>query len=511
MRFPFPSQSEAIRPNMAGSRPGMQPPGFGRSAFRSGTFILVLYLPLALCVTQLVMGADTLASVLFSVCVSLCFLATSLAGGLRSFLGLLVLVWGAKLFVLALIVKIFVGESTSSSLDAPVETALVYTLGFAAITLAVVVQRFLPVPKPLGLLPPLEARHFLAITVLFFISSFIAPLLAGDRVTNIALILALGGFRDFSIVCAMHWAFLRGYSRPHLHPLVLGLLACCFLLGLSSTSKQAVLTPIMLYYISLIALTGFRHKSAFVPLVPAVLLFQFVFGPVADTMKSQTTDLRGMALVRAMWNANWEALRNPEISRQTASLSRTEYERRGDYYFQTNVGYLERFALLKTGDKLISSTVVQGQTGWEVILWDLSMVPPRFVYPNKPVQGPSSQLARFAGLLSADDYTTSVSFGIFPELFHAQGYAAVLLIGFASVTLIFWWYRCFVGDHPGLTFYGLVLIGMVHHTIAEDLLGSFINLYYRPLVLMLAMLPAFFLVRSTTGRNAAGPAVRFRK
>jgi hypothetical protein len=254
----------------------------------------------------------------------------------------------------------------------------------------------------------------------------------------------------------------------------------------------------------LIALTGFRHWAIFLFLIPALLGFQFIFGPTADMMKSKVNDLKGMQAYQAMWTANWEALRNPELSSQAAVFTRAEYEKKADYYFIANVGYFERVSLLKTGDKLVSATIAHGHTGWDVIGLEVSLLPPRFIWPDKPLQGPSSQLARFAGMVGDEDYTTSVSFGMFPELFHALGYAGVFFIGLPVVTLIFWWFRCFIGDYSGLTLYGLMLIGSIHHTIAEDLLGSFLNFFYRPIIMVLAILPVFMLVH-IFGRPPRGP------
>ncbi len=174
---------------------------------------------------------------------------------------------------------------------------------------------------------------------------------------------------------------------------------------------------------------------------------------------------------------------------------RDNYIKLGTYYFEENVGYMERLSLIKTGDKLIFATVNSGKTGWATILWDLSCFPPRFLFPSKPVQNSNTTLGRFSGFLSIDDYGTGVSFGLFPHLYHALGYVGVLFLGFLTTTVLFWWLRCFVGDHGHLTFYGVMMIGMLHHSIAEEIFGGFIFMLYQPIVLLLALAPCVLVCR----------------
>ena len=99
------------------------------------------------------------------------------------------------------------------------------------------------------------------------------------------------------------------------------------------------------------------------------------------------------------------------------------------------------------------------------------------------------ELARLAGVVGDDDFGTSVSFGLFPQLYNTLGFLGVFSIGLVTVALVFWWFRCFIGDHDQLTFYALMLLGLVQHDIAEGILASFLGMAYAPIYIIMASLP----------------------
>jgi hypothetical protein len=321
------------------------------------------------------------------------------------------------------------------------------------------------------------------------------PYFTVNKILDVALMNAFAGFRDFSILCAMYWAASRGIRRPFLHPFVLTIFALCLLYGLLGASKQGLLTPVFIYALGALILDGERFKYIFVALIPFLLLFQLVLGPVADKMKSQIENLSYWDRSKVMLAEYWSVLLHPQINADQIAASRATYEQRNDYFFQANLGYVERMCLLKTGDKLIYATSVQGHTGWNVILWDLSCFPPRFITPNKPTQSSTNQLARFSGMLGDEDFSTSVSFGIFPQIYHAIGYLGILFLTCPLITAIFWWFRCFVGDNSNMTFQSVVLVALLQHVIAEDVLAAFLNFFYTPLITLFALLPGLLLGR----------------
>jgi hypothetical protein len=445
---------------------------------------------------QLAAGSDALAASILCGCVAVALLAVYAANGTRSYLGVLVLIWAGKLFLAALVVKVILLESSTSTLEAPIETGLVYLAGFTCVLGAVLLQKVLPIPRRDGVLPRSNDPRFLLVMAgVFLFVGLVTPFLTGDRMTYVGLLKALSMLRDFSILAAMYWASMRGSARPFFHPLVLGILGVCVAYGLSGTSKLLMLTPVLVYFCGIYLLTGFRFKFMYLALVPVGLVFQLIFGPQADTLRFELGQSSFLESSRIIWSSYRTALADPTALLAARSEVRDNYVKLGTYYFEANVGYLERFSLIKTGDKLIFATLNSGRTGWDTILWDLSCFPPRFLSPNKPVQNSNSELGRYSGFISADDYGTGISFGLFPHLYHALGYVGVVLLGTVTISALFWWLRCFAGDHGHLTFYGVMTIGLIHHSIAEEIYGGFIFMFYQPLVLVLALLPCLLVCR----------------
>lgn len=115
----------------------------------------------------------------------------------------------------------------------------------------------------------------------------------------------------------------------------------------------------------------------------------------------------------------------------------------------------ERLSLMKPADKLITVTLQEGYLEPMTIIHGLKMLPPRFLYPEKPATNSANLLGHRVGVLGADDATTQVSFGIIAESFAAYGWMGILFIPFLACGVFFSVYRL-LGQDLALNPMGLV-------------------------------------------------------
>ena len=447
--------------------------------------------PVAIICGQIATGSEFQAALLLAAAIFFAVLTFYLCGGSRSALGLLLLSWAAKTFLIAVPLKILFGESTTGTLHAPFATALVYAAGFATLAAAVLTQRVLPIPRVDGLLPEMtDRRFFLYIGLLLFGLGIAVPLIQGEREIGGGLIRAISVYRDASIFCLIFWAAGTGRPRPYLHPLVLLVTLVSLTFGVLSTSKQGTLTPMLYYFAGVLLLRGFRDKWILVGAIVALGVFQLLLGPFSDYIRHAGGREGGNV-------ERWKLITSSLVSEVSDSSQTREFRAsmrdyvvsRDDNYFEKDVGYLERFALIKTGDKLIASTANFGTTGWSTIWWDMTLFPPRLIYPGKPSRSSNNELARYAGQVGAEDMGTAVAYGLFPHLYNALGLTGVIGLGFVTMVPLLWWWRCFIGDSPFLTFKGIFFLCAAHHDIAEGTYATILGMFYTPVVLMIVFLP----------------------
>jgi hypothetical protein len=205
---------------------------------------------------QLVLGTDLAVALLLTLAIGFGLASVGAAGGLRTAFGMLNAVMVTKFILLAVFLKILLGEPADTNLYSPLTTSLVMAAGFLGLWLAMVLKRFLPALK-CPLVPAMQSTSTylgfaLVVVVLSYGGFFIGALpgLGGEGLRAGGILgtaRILSAFRGVAIVPVMFYVWRSGSRYFLSHPLVLGVLLLGLALGLFSTGKQEAMEPLVFF------------------------------------------------------------------------------------------------------------------------------------------------------------------------------------------------------------------------------------------------------------------------
>ena len=366
--------------------------------------------------------------------------------GPATVLGFLITLFVARYYFVPLLVKTIEGRSIWHNLYSPTETLSVLACSLLAMVVAsAFFHEDMPVLGNIRTVSTLKyLRRLLVVTSIIGIAAAVQAAMrqelgpAAEVATG--FLAGAGSLFDvlltFSLSLSIYKALAEGKSVMRSYE-VIALLAANAFFALVSTSRASVL--MILVAVAVPYVLGRQRVTA--PLVASILagllLFVFVMSPVMLYLRSGNLEFYSFSQRIGNFASFWtDTVSNPG----SIAEYRTEVSAEGHYitYFENYYGGLERFAILPDSDRLVSGTILGNQHGgWRTISWAVAMVPPRFVYPDKPLYGPGSYLGHVAGLASPYDTTTQWVVGFPAELYHAFSYRGVFLGTVAVLGLFF--------------------------------------------------------------------------
>src|SRR5215203_4289819 len=366
--------------------------------------------------------------------------------GPTTVMGFLITVFVAQYYFVPLLVKTIEGRAIWHNLYSPTETLSVLACSLLAMVVAsAFVHEKIPVLGSSRTLSRLKhLRRLVVITSIIGIAAAVqgdmreelgpaaevsTGFLAGAGAIFAALL-------AFSLTLSIYKALVEGKSVMRNYE-VIALLAVNALFALVSVERASVVTVLVAVAVPYVL----GRQRITVPLVASILagllLLVFVFSPVMLYLRSGNLEFYSFSQRIGNFASFWaDTVSNPG----SIAEYRTEVSAEGHYltYFENYYGGLERFAVLPDSDRLVSGTVLGNQHGgWRTISWAVAMVPPRFVYPDKPLYGPGSYLGHVTGQAAPGDTTTQWVVGFPAELYHAFSYRGVFLGTVAVLSLFF--------------------------------------------------------------------------
>jgi len=446
--------------------------------FRLG---LLVGFPLFVLTLQLATGTSLEFAELTFIAVFFSMVAINLAGGLRTLAGCCLAVIALKVFVIAELAKAFYGEPGQSRLQQPVMTMSVEALSMAALALAAFVC--LPFrPKRVVLRPVTDVDSLRTIAVVGFLlgtGSFFAAQVIG---VNEDGAIPLGGFggllrrlsfcSPIAIIAGTAYSVKssNGTRILSLYNVVPSLLE--FGIGVLFTSKQALFEPFFYLLLTGIAFRyRWRASHLFSGIIVALLSF-FVLFPFGQVARNYT---RGRNLADT-WNKTLaffdENLRNPHYVFDQYADYRESVLNDDDFahYFKQPNGPLERSAMIKPADCLISAAVKQGKSGCANLLPGLADLLPRAILPH-PWFNVGNEMGYKAGFVDEQDFATCVSFGFAADAFDAFGWRGVAVVSFAIGLLLILNTRIITQSLP-FNIWALAFFGSWQVAIAEASIGG---------------------------------------
>lgn len=412
MRIPFP---ERIKP------------------WHAGIFAVVL------CTMEILEGT----SLLFTLCVfgyvMLATAAFNLAGGLYRASGAFVFANSLLSLIVALCIKVFIGEPADGNLRDPLTSILVYMVGMGAILVAVVASRFM-VPRTALLDRAKIEDDIRQIAVGCVATGILLPLVAAYLNSGQgSLGSALNQFQDFiplGLVLAIYYEIISSNGRRSMNAIIfIGSVYVVLFGGILSTSKAALFTPLASYIVVCGAL---RYRLRMVTLIGTsfvcFILFYFLV-PYDQIVRVYVQDVSTFG---ERWDASMYWLEHIQEVRATYNIINVDIAlSHGPHFYNEDRGILERFGMIAMDDALINITDINGTYGYQPMIVAVDDLVPHILWQNKPTYSYNNTYGHEIGVLSPDDMTTSISFGPSADAYHMGGWYGVFFLMPLVITVLF--------------------------------------------------------------------------
>ncbi|MDR3734444.1 MAG: hypothetical protein P4L10_02785 [Acidobacteriaceae bacterium] len=383
-----------------------------------------------LCVLEVLQGTQPLFAAFVFIYIMLATLAFNLAGGLYRASGAYVFANAILGLIFSQCAKVFLGEPADLNLRAPMTTILVYTAGMGSILAAVAISRRVRLKVPL-----LERGHTTdnirqmaigCITVGIALS-FVLSVIGNDNGSIGAVLNQFVFFLPLGMLLAVYDEIRSSGGRRSVNLfLIIGSLFMILYGGILGTSKQAIFTPLVAYVVVCGAL---RYKFKLMGLAAMALVTFFMLYylvPYSQVVRNYTRDLPTYS--ERIDAANYWLSHIDDV--------RTEYKANDEdialdtapHYYTQDRGFLERLGMVAMDDALIDATDSKGKFGYSPMVIGVLNLVPHFIWPNKPSINVNNVFAHEIGLLSDEDFTTSVSFGPSADAYHEGKWAGVLIL-----------------------------------------------------------------------------------
>jgi len=471
----------------------------------------------ALWVVQLISGTAFLYASLVFLFVMVAGATVNALGGLRALPGFCVALLALKTVIISQFFKVLFWQPADSLLENPTRTIAVLIAGMAGIFAAAQLagrikyrrKIFSPLTEPKQLLRLAILAYIIGTGSYLYINIFgFDPNTGNIEVGGlIGIARQLAMVAPLSIVAGTAYSLVSSERRKSFGFLAAVSAATYFLFGLLGSSKGGMYDPLIYYLLTCIAFQfTFRWKHLITILIFVAVAVKILF-PYAQLARgvTRTTTLvdtidRTLALLR-------QYKENPEVAED---IERAAYATIGEgyrfLYYGRNLGLIDRWSLIEPVDELVRATELDGPTGWTTIVHGLKMIPPRFLYRDKPIYNTGNFLGHRIRILPEQDFTTQVSFGFIADAYSSFKWVGAFLIPFLLMLAFVLVYNKLVGPITK-NIWAVWLFGMLQHNFVEATITMMILQVSQGAVIITAMYYALSFVGRPFSqmRHDAGP------
>lgn len=480
---------------------------------------------------QLAVGCHWEACLGFAIALFFGWCACETARPWKSLLGLLNISLYVKTVLFGCVVKTLLFQPMDEGLSAPAETAAVFALGFAAVWLGTLLQRLLPRPARLLVRNPSDSLSWLILWFCFFVLGGAGwfygfhghiDIVVKDEV-DLAAILGqayevadlFAQFFPFAAAAAVFYLAAKGEKRLISHPLVIISLLVSMVPGLLEGRKSLIMIPLASVGLSLLLLRGLRYKPFWLLAAASlIILMVFVFPFVQFSRFTVQQGSLGER-ISTIENVSKMFLTGEDYKKMYTGA--VELDSTHAPYLPRAATSLERFIRYVDASRLVAATVESGNyTGFFTIGWGLRQIPPRSIYPDKPLGFINNWISRYTGDANDDDKITQFAYGFMASLFNAFGYTGAFFGSFLLYSFMMYWMRLFTESRAGPTIWIVVMFFLFENSLVEDSAGAMIMRLWLPVIIFLYGFALRFFSSVLAGRlrlaGAAGrPRVKCRK
>jgi len=418
-----------------------------------------------LVVAQLLRHTDPVFSALCFVFIMLATIGFNLAGGLYTPAGAYIFFNAVLTLIVGLIVKVFVNEPADSNLTFPILTIAVYTLGMLAMLSAAYVENRLRPQRPLivKLFPLAGLRNVYVGSVILGIA-LKAYWLTDPLISPGSPLLALrnnDSLLPFALILGVIYTVVSTNGKRSLTPGLAILFFVTTALGLLTFSKQVFFTPVFCWVLGA-AVSRYRLKPMNFVVIPVIFVLGFYYGtPVEQVGKGME---RTGSIVKDV-GVGIDLILHINRTRALYEADSVSGYGIASYYNQPE-GLFDRLEMVSMDALLIAQTEREGPFGLKPVIEGWENLVPHFFWPGKPIPYYGNVYGHQIGILSLDDFTTSVSFSATADAYHEAEWVGVLVVEslcFAIVFVVISWAVGSVRDHPAV----LLLIVTLAHSAPE--------------------------------------------
>ncbi|NBV21214.1 MAG: hypothetical protein EBS05_04735 [Proteobacteria bacterium] len=446
---------------------------------------------LLILVLQVAGGTNLLFAELVFIFTMLLAFAVNTLGGLHTVSGFCVAILGLKTVVVSQAAKVCYWEPGHLELSEPVTTMLVLVCGLAGIVIAAWLTRPFDVKQPL--LTAFQDEESLRIaawlTSALGFASIVGMIAAGAsddgtiRVGGAAGILRQLSFTmKLAVVFSTAHTLVRSRGQRAFGWLNATAMGLMFAFGLLTASKQLMFEPPLLFAVTAVAF-GFTFRASHLASFLALgLLAQVVLFPFAQVARNF---VRGYGLVESVEHtAGFVAVlirSGRPLAQLHAAMEVDENSaEEGLSYFHGANGFLERLAMIKAADILVTETLRDGISGWETISHGFRMLVPRFLNPSKPAMNTGNFLGHKAKMLGDHDEGTQVSFGFIADSFSAFKWWGAFLVPCLLLIVFVIVYRTLTGPMERNVWCAFLMCDFQHSFAEQPIASMLISLVLAP-------------------------------
>jgi hypothetical protein len=475
--------------------------------------LLLLGVTALFLVGQLVTGTDMAVAFLFATAILFGMLSVLAGGGLRSAFGCLNAILIGKFLLFGIAVKLILLEPADGTLRSPETTGLVMATGFFGLFIGTMVQSRFYCPQYWSMNRPTSDDMLLTLSIVVFVLSYLGyfaamiPSTLGEGIQTggwLGIARAFGALKSFAIVPPMLYLWRRKARLWMTHPAILTLLTWSAMAGIFSTSKEDALEPLAFYALIGFMRYGLRDIRLWSFVSASLIYYAAIIYPYAQYVR-HSGGREGSFAQRAevtkdtFWRIATDSNFRTAISERTNAPA---------YFTEPTLSPFSRLAMVGEADRLVDSTERQHAfTGWETIVWGFKLLPPSFLFPDKPVFEAGNRLAHIAGDVGSSDTTTQVSYGVMANFYSAFSLPGVFIGTSLFFAGFYYWIRLFLGDArwsgaPDTSALWFIwLIASFQHSLVESAVSGLIASLSFPFVLLVAWVAArwlsLFLPRKT--------------
>ena len=444
----------------------------------------------AITIAQIYLGTDTEFFVMSAIIFLLFPITYGLYVKINSFGAYIVAATYMKLFFVAQVVKVILGQPADSYLAAPTDTALVLLLSLVAFLAVALVMSAMELHRRPPLIQPLNDPVFMgnlgwATLVLVVVSMALRHLLGvdaevraedvpeGGAIPGAAIWNYMRSLPPFSVAVFTARQMLLSSGRNTVDFQVLIAILFGIALGLLSISRTEMLTGVVAWALTYFCYGGRLRPWQLAAGIVSVLLMTFIIFPLINIQRGLQPGLSTAEYISETFDIAEQLASGatPDDVAGTYDLYSIPIERQ---YYGTPTGLWDRFTPNQV-DEVVDYVEKNGASDWTGLLEPAERLVPNFVYRALGLDTPVNVTFAIQTTLNPYMYYSAPNYGVMSEGYFYAGHAGVVIMIMIFFTLYLSGIQYVVGSWANnyiLSFYTSTVL----FSAADESFGSIVGL-----------------------------------